>query len=570
MKSNTLSPGTLLRGKSNTYIIQEVLGQGTFGITYLAITTAKVTGALGELETSIRVAIKEFFMRDINGREENTVTTGSQGSVYINYKKKFAHEVENLSRLDHPHIVKVLEYFEANNTVYYAMEYVEGGSLDKYIMQQNGLTEGECVKYTLQIGSALTYMHAHKMLHLDLKPGNIMLRINKDVVLIDFGLSKQYDKNGEPESSTCIGSGTPGYAPIEQTNYQKGKDFPTTMDVYALGATMYKMLTGVRPPEASVILNDGFPTYELRKHLVDNTLIACVARAMSSLQKDRPKTVEEFLKELQGSDVKNDDEEETEYTTILDKKIVTKEEQKRATQSGEKNRYILIEGIIGCLCIVSLCIVVFVAIYNIIFKVQQDDTNIVQFPYTTETIQFVKDSIKSAEKTYNEVWKEKYDEIWQYREGMAPVKRNGKYGFINEKKEEIIPCKYDYCEGFVNGAAKVKLNGKYGLINKKGIEFIPPVYDHIKEIKKYVIVCLNNKYGLFNINGEKIIPPKYEDIILVSTYEDVGNIYKHAKRLFNDRPAEAVIAIKENGKWYYTDKQGKKIGEPVQNPDNNS
>ena len=314
MNTNTLSPNTLLRGKSYTYTIQKVLGQGTFGITYLATTQIKVHGALGELETTMQVAVKEFFMRDINGREENTVTTGSKGGIYANYKKKFAREAENLSKLKHPHIVKVLEFFEANNTVYYAMEYVEGGSLDNYIKQQNGLPEAECLKYAQQIGSALSYMHAHKMLHLDLKPGNVMLRKNGEAVLIDFGLSKQYDENGEPESSTSVGSGTPGYAPIEQANYHEGKDFPVTMDVYALGATLFKMLTGVRPPEASVILNEGFPAYELQKHHVSNTLIAQIAKAMADRKKDRPQSVDAFLQGLGGKNttIKKEDEK-TDY-----------------------------------------------------------------------------------------------------------------------------------------------------------------------------------------------------------------------------------------------------------------
>ena len=194
MNENALKPNTTLRGKAYTYTIQKVLGQGTFGITYLATTQVKVTGALGELETTMQVAIKEFFMKEMNGREENSVTSGSH----------------------HPNIVKVLEYFEANNTVYYAMEYMEGGSLDKYIEQKGGMPEAECVKYAKQIGAALSYMHAHKMLHLDLKPGNVMLRKNGDAVLIDFGLSKQYDESGNPETSTTVGGGTPGYAPIEQ------------------------------------------------------------------------------------------------------------------------------------------------------------------------------------------------------------------------------------------------------------------------------------------------------------------------------------------------------------------
>ena len=298
--NNTLAIGLNLQGKSHTYTIEKVLGQGSFGITYLATTHVTVSGALGEIETVIQVAIKEFFMRDINGREENTVTSGSQVGLYANYKRKFIREVENLSKLHHPHIVKVLEYFEANNTVYYAMEYMEGGSLDDYIKQKNGLPEVEAVKYAKQIGVALSYMHANKMLHLDLKPGNVMLRKNGDAVLIDFGLSKQYDEEGKPETSTSVGGGTPGYAPLEQANYHDGKDFPVTMDVYALGATLFKMLTGVCPPEASDILNDGFPAYELQKHQVGDGLITCVAQAMASLKKDRMQSVTVFLDALEG------------------------------------------------------------------------------------------------------------------------------------------------------------------------------------------------------------------------------------------------------------------------------
>ena len=324
MESNTLKSGATLQGKSYTYTIQKVLGQGAFGITYLANTQVEISGALGEINTTIQVAIKEFFMKEINGREDNTVTSGSKGGVYDKYKQKFAREAENLSKLHHPNIVKVLEYFEANNTVYYAMEYVEGGNLDKYIEQKDGLPEAECVKYAKQIGSALSYMHAHKMLHLDLKPGNVMLRKNGDAVLIDFGLSKQYDDNGNPETSTTIGGGTPGYAPIEQSDYHEGKSFPVTMDVYALGATMYKMLTGVRAPEASAILNDGFPAYELQRHQVSDEMIAHIAKAMSPMKKDRPQSVKEFLEELGGEETtSNGDGENTDYVKFSSKERIT-------------------------------------------------------------------------------------------------------------------------------------------------------------------------------------------------------------------------------------------------------
>ena len=339
---NTLRPGTTLQGKAYRYRIERVLGQGTFGITYLATTQVKVAGALGDLESTIQVAVKEFFMKDINGRKECSVTASTKDGVYANYKAKFAREAENLSRLRHPHIVRVLEYFEANNTVYYAMEYVDGGSLDTYVAQKNGLPEKECVVYMEQIASAVNYMHAHKMLHLDLKPGNVMLRKNGGAVLIDFGLSKQYDEEGKPETSTSVGSGTPGYAPLEQANYHEGKDFPVTMDVYALGATLFKMLTGVRPPEASDMLNDGFPAYELQKRGISEGMIACVSKAMAPLKAQRYQSVSAFMDGFRSEGTIIDDEKKEEEPR---KVVETKETKEKAQKSANKKRWL--GGLVG-------------------------------------------------------------------------------------------------------------------------------------------------------------------------------------------------------------------------------
>lgn len=336
---NTLKQGTILQGKAYRYVIGRVLGQGTFGITYLATTQVEIPGPLGTIKTTMQVAVKEFFMKDINGREDSTVTTGSKGGVYANYKVKFAREVENLSHLQHPHIVKVLEFFEANNTVYYAMEYIDGGSLEDYIKQKNRLSEEECVAYMEQIGAAVSYMHEHKMLHLDLKPGNVMLRMDGTAVLIDFGLSKQYDEDGMPETSTSVGSGTPGYAPLEQANYHEGKGFPVTMDVYALGATLFKMLTGVRPPEASVILNDGFPICKLQKYGVTERRIVCVAKAMSPLKAQRYQSITAFVDGLRGEEKTVLDEgvgrkvvEEKKVENVLEKR----EEKEKEAEEKEK------------------------------------------------------------------------------------------------------------------------------------------------------------------------------------------------------------------------------------------
>ena len=295
-----LREGTLLQGGKYQYRIVKELGQGTFGVTYLATAKVKVVGALGELETMIQVAVKEFFMRDINGRKENTVTCGSQSGIYEDYKRKFAREAQNLCRLHHPHIVRVLEQFEANNTYYYVMEYCEGGSLDALISSRGRIDEKNCIGYLRQIGEALAYMHGQKMLHLDLKPGNIMLRNDTDAVLIDFGLAKQYNAEGEAETSIKVGLGTPGYAPIEQADW-KGKGFPVTMDVYAMGATLYKMLVGVRPPDASHIVNNPNSLVdELTQQGVSRQLAVVISKAMAPIVKDRYPNVEQMLAALDG------------------------------------------------------------------------------------------------------------------------------------------------------------------------------------------------------------------------------------------------------------------------------
>ena len=295
---NALKPNTILRGHSYTYTIEKKLGNGTFGITYLANTRIKLVGALGEVETTIQVAIKEFFMHDINGREGNRVTCGSNAGIYYNYKHRFFREAQNLSKFNHPHIVKVLETFEENDTAYFAMEFIEGGNLNDFIKNNGDLSDHEALKAILQIGEALSLMHRNKILHLDLKPQNIMRRRNGELVLIDFGLSKQFDINGEPESSTHIGGGTIGYAPIEQANYRKGNGFPATLDIYALGATLFKILTGTTPPEASEIFNDSFPTVIMRKMGINDNIIQLTSWAMEPMKAKRPQSVEEFLSEV--------------------------------------------------------------------------------------------------------------------------------------------------------------------------------------------------------------------------------------------------------------------------------
>lgn len=297
MTSTQLQPGTVIHGTHNDYRIERVLGQGSFGITYVA--NVRLKGRLGAIESTATVAIKEFFLRDVSSRNGLRVFSVSDSTLCSDYRRDFLREAQNLSRLDNDHIVKVLETIEENDTVYYVMEYLSGGNLDQHILSHGKLSCREALDIAMQIAEALKCMHAQHMLHLDLKPLNVMRGEDGHIVLIDFGLSKCFGADGQPESSTRIGQGTTGYAPIEQHSFNKADGFMPTLDIYALGATLFKMLTGSVPPEASVVLNEGLPVDELSSAGVPPAIIALVERAMQPLRRMRHQTVDEFIDETQ-------------------------------------------------------------------------------------------------------------------------------------------------------------------------------------------------------------------------------------------------------------------------------
>ena len=279
---------TLQNGK---YRIIDFLGQGGFGITYLAIQSG--------LER--KVAIKEFFMKELCERDESTshVTLGTEGSreTVNRFREKFLKEARNIARLNHPNIVRIIDVFEENGTAYYVMEYAEGGSLADKVKREGNLSESVATRYILQVAHALDYIHERKMNHLDVKPANIMLNEKDECVLIDFGLSKQYDESGSQTSTTPVGI-SEGYAPMEQ--YMQGGvgEFSPETDIYALGTTFYKLLTGITPPNASFVNNEGLPLDELKAKGVSNKAISVIAQAMEGRKRDRMKSVRTFIDSL--------------------------------------------------------------------------------------------------------------------------------------------------------------------------------------------------------------------------------------------------------------------------------
>ena len=284
---NTLQTNNILQG--GKYRIEGLLGQGGFGITYLAIQSG-----LGR-----KVAVKEFFMKGYCGRDENsnrvTIVLEEGRETVKRYREKFLKEARNIARLNHPNIVRIIDVFEENGTAYYVMEYAEGGSLADKVKQSGYLPESVATRYILQVAEALDYIHQKGMNHLDVKPANIMLNEKDEPVLIDFGLSKQYDVvTGNQTSTTPVGI-SEGYAPMEQYKTGGVGAFSPETDIYALGATFFKLLTGATPPSASDVNEDGVPVDELRTKGVSQTAIDVICKAMEGRKKDRMKSAGSFI-----------------------------------------------------------------------------------------------------------------------------------------------------------------------------------------------------------------------------------------------------------------------------------
>ena len=277
-----LSENTLLQG--GKYKIVRFISAGGFGCTYEA----------EHVMLHKRVAIKEFFVKDFCNRDETTsqISVGitSKTALVDKLKKKFIEEAQSLCSLDHPNIVHVFDVFEDNGTAYYVMDYIDGPSLNELVKKDGPMSEQKALGYIKQVADALKYVHSRNRLHLDIKPGNIMVDEKDRAILIDFGASKQYDEEAGENTSTLLGK-TPGYAPLEQMGNDVVKFLPST-DIYALGATLYKMLTGVTPPSASLLASGE--TLEEMPPLISAGTRNAILQSMQTNKMKRPQNIDEF------------------------------------------------------------------------------------------------------------------------------------------------------------------------------------------------------------------------------------------------------------------------------------
>ena len=284
-----LQLGTTLQG--GKYRIERVLGQGGFGITYLARNTV----------FDIDVAIKEFFMKDENDRDGSSVTmpNTTKQELFLGQMEKFKKEAKRMFAIKNEHIVGVQDLFEENGTAYYVMDFVDGENLSERLKRTGKpMTEQEVRGILPQILDALKSVHEAGIWHLDLKPANIMLTKEGRVKLIDFGASKQLNAlKGGATTSTAI-SCTNGYAPREQMEQNYDKFGPWT-DLYALGATLYTLLSNRHPPLPTDIdddiSEDKHIALPMPAKIVNSELHKLILWMMSTKMSQRPQCVDMIL-----------------------------------------------------------------------------------------------------------------------------------------------------------------------------------------------------------------------------------------------------------------------------------
>lgn len=295
---SNLPAGARLQG--GKYKIIKVLGQGGFGITYLAEQTG-----LG-----MKVAIKEFFLkgscqRDSSTSEVSIPVTDNQELV-AKCQKKFKSEARKIASLNNDHIVNIIDIFDENGTSYYVMKYLSGGSLADRV-QAGPLPEKRALKVIDEISDALESIHSHGLLHLDIKPANILFDERDRAVLIDFGVSKYVDSQDDTTTTSSLVGFSRGFAPLEQVNATITSLTPAT-DLYALGATLYNLVVGATPPEASQVMDSGLP--EMPSGISEEVKYA-VTKSMQPRKKDRPQNVRSFLEMLPSETLSQQDDEVT-------------------------------------------------------------------------------------------------------------------------------------------------------------------------------------------------------------------------------------------------------------------
>ncbi len=285
--------------KLHWYVIGSVIGKGGFGITYLALDT----------NLDQRVAIKEFLPMELATRSDDSHVhpiSREHGDTYGWGLNRFVAEARTLAKFRHPNVVRVMSVFEANNTAYMVMEYERGESLEKLLKANQFTGEAKLRSLVMPLLDGLKVVHEAGFIHRDIKPDNIYLRENGTPVLLDFGSARQAIGVATRTLTALV---TPGYAPFEQYDSSKTgekKQGPWT-DIYSLGATLYRAITGSGPPDAMGRVNAVMsgtdilkPATEVASSEYSPAFLTAVDWALEFLPENRPQSVDEWRVVLAG------------------------------------------------------------------------------------------------------------------------------------------------------------------------------------------------------------------------------------------------------------------------------
>lgn len=589
--------------QNGKYQITHVIGQGGFGITYKGIWFTEVKGALGTVKTEVPICIKEYFFKDYCYRETNAFTVKAHSetgrALFDKFKEKLIKEAKILSEVHHPYIVNVLEVFEENGTAYIAMEHISGCSL-KYMMDKEGkLPEDKVLRYVRQIGEALQFVHEKSILHLDIKPSNILIDPNGKARLIDFGVSKRYDIE-QQETSTTMLTLSKGFASIEQYDNEGTLNFSPCPDIYSLGATMYNLLTGKIPTES--ILRATRPLLkpaDLTSDITQKTEDAII-KAMQIIPTDRFQTVSEMLDALDlpsanEEDIKNclsepgiSNEEET---TVLygagqqqsadDDRTIINRTESITPKPPKRNK----KGVL-----VSVVLVVFACVGSAVaFLVQGNKQPLSDTASVTAVLPPPEDPIKGDSLVQDEekeidvaVQSEKKPEV--ISENIAPAKKKEpvvketvtKPSVAEAESPTIKPVAdidAEYASLIASGKAKMEgadfVNARKDLTKAKETKLTEEVvrllitcdskegeklladrkaqYVEMMTLGKYKIVRKKStgKYGAIDANAEEHIPCKY---LIVGRAEN-GRAFEREDGLFDIYNTDGVLVSK--GLTYY-------------------
>ena len=341
---NSLQPGYEL----HWYHIIKILGQGGFGITYLA----------HDSNLDQQVAIKEYLPTDLVVRENNVSVHPVSEDHSASYQwglERFISEARTLAKFKHHNIVRVLSVFTENNTAYMVMEYEHGEPMDALLKNRKTIEEEKLKSILMPMLDGLEEIHKAGFIHRDIKPPNIYIRTDGSPVLLDFGSARQSLGIQTRTLTTMV---SPGYAPFEQYTSKSDKQGPWT-DIYGLGATLYRAVTGIGPADAmdrsEALLHTSkdvyIPASKIAHDNYSGAFLAAIDHALMFKTDERPQSIDEWRKELDagivdsklppGTDLSDDSEAETtainqanvEKLSLVDKEENDKDKKNKKPRS---------------------------------------------------------------------------------------------------------------------------------------------------------------------------------------------------------------------------------------------